>query len=181
MYKTLGLLNLGDISRAEYDSYEQKKDEAEETQIFSYQKKRGYAAEKKQVKEQKDEAERFNVKVSELKEMKCEYYLWQLYHVDQVLHSCARMLQVFHVAFCAQEMNEHEELISKEQEHLEDTKEHEASTEAELKSAKKDQAKKTRSHASLEKVCEDRVRIQLSHTIIHVKHSHAFAADNGPK
>lgn len=83
------------MPRVEYDDYEKKKDEAEETQIFSYQKKRGYAAEKKQVKEQKDEAERFNLKVSELNEMKCEYYLWQLYHVDQVLQSYVRTRTLF--------------------------------------------------------------------------------------
>ena len=52
----------------------------------------------------------------------------------------------------AQEMHEHEELINKEQGYLEDIKVRETSTEADLKSAKKNQARQTRNYGSLEKV-----------------------------
>ena len=49
-------------------------------------------------------------------------------------------------------MHEHEELINKEQGYLEDIKVRETSTEADLKSAKKNQARQTRNYGSLEKV-----------------------------
>ena len=61
------------------------KEEAEEDTIFTMQKRKGYAAEKKQVREQKEEAERFNDKIATFKALKREYFLWQLFHIHKVL------------------------------------------------------------------------------------------------
>jgi structural maintenance of chromosome 1 len=44
----------------EYDRLADEKNKAEENTIFNFQKRKGISAEKKQYKEQKEEAERFN-------------------------------------------------------------------------------------------------------------------------
>eukprot|EP00898_Chlorokybus_atmophyticus_P006531 jgi/Chlat1/687/Chrsp104S01283 len=99
--------------RSDYEEYEAKKLKAEERTVFSFQKKRGMTAEKKQKKEQKEEAERHLALQDELvyaaqvdssmphettyrtvivliasaplpqKAKKTEHYLWQLYCLDK--------------------------------------------------------------------------------------------------
>ena len=51
-----------------------------------------------QVKEQKEEAERFNSRLKQLDEAKEEYYLWQLFHVREVTRGRARPLNGPHRA-----------------------------------------------------------------------------------
>uniref|UniRef100_A0A7S2SMC1 Structural maintenance of chromosomes protein n=1 Tax=Mucochytrium quahogii TaxID=96639 RepID=A0A7S2SMC1_9STRA len=67
----------------EYDELKTKKDEAETDTIFTYQQKKGVIQEKKQAREQKDEADRFNQKLEQLEELKTEYFLLQLWQVTQ--------------------------------------------------------------------------------------------------
>lgn len=74
-WNTKRVLNLPSLillgnNRERYEELRKLKDEAEENTIFSLQKKKGYAAEKKQVREQKEEAERFNGKLEQLKDRK---------------------------------------------------------------------------------------------------------------
>ena len=67
-----------DEFREAYEEAKKAKEEAEENTIFTMQKRKGYAAEKKQVREQKEEAERFNDKITKLEDLKREFFLWQL-------------------------------------------------------------------------------------------------------
>jgi len=116
-----------------YEELRKLKDEAEENTIFSLQKKKGYAAEKKQVREQKEEAERFNGKLEQLKVQQQEYYLFQLFNVHQ-------------------EMNGHQEKIESLEETREETQAREATAEDRLKSAKKAHGKLNQQLAASEKV-----------------------------
>ncbi|KAJ0405618.1 hypothetical protein P43SY_007719 [Pythium insidiosum] len=59
-------ISSSDELRDEYDRLLEEKNIAEENAIFAYQKKKGLLAEKKMVKEQKEEAERFEAKHKEL-------------------------------------------------------------------------------------------------------------------
>lgn len=70
--------------RIEYEELKRAKDQAEEDTIFSFQKKKGCQAERKQVKEQKEEAERFKQKQAELEDLKTESYLVQIFHINKV-------------------------------------------------------------------------------------------------
>lgn len=119
--------------REKYEELRKLKDEAEENTIFSLQKKKGYAAEKKQVREQKEEAERFNGKLEQLKVQQQEYYLFQLFNVHQ-------------------EMSGHQEKIDALEEAKEETQAREATAEDRLKSAKKTHAKLNQLAAAAEKV-----------------------------
>lgn len=66
-----------------YEEARKEKDAAEENAISSSEKKKAAKAERKQVKEQKDEAEQFRRKQNELATTQTEFYLIQLYHLDR--------------------------------------------------------------------------------------------------
>jgi structural maintenance of chromosome 1 len=119
--------------REKYEELRKLKDEAEENTIFSLQKKKGYAAEKKQVREQKEEAERFNGKLEELKVQQQEYYLFQLFNVHQ-------------------EMSGHQEKIDALEEAKEETQAREATAEDRLRTAKKAHGKLNHLLVAAEKV-----------------------------
>lgn len=71
------------MRREQYDELKKQKDAAEENTIFSLQKKKGFAAEKKVVREQKEEAERFEEKKRQLAELQKENFLFQLFHIQK--------------------------------------------------------------------------------------------------
>ncbi|RHY85274.1 hypothetical protein DYB35_009468 [Aphanomyces astaci] len=76
------LISSSEELKDEYEKCLQEKAVAEENTIFAYQKRKGLAAERKIVKEQKEEAERFKHRRNELAKTKQEYYLWQVRHLD---------------------------------------------------------------------------------------------------
>ncbi|RLO07113.1 hypothetical protein DYB28_008955, partial [Aphanomyces astaci] len=76
------LISSSEELKDEYEKCLQEKAVAEENTIFAYQKRKGLAAERKIVKEQKEEAERFKQRRNELAKTKQEYYLWQVRHLD---------------------------------------------------------------------------------------------------
>lgn len=65
-----------------YDEALKKKEEAEAATIFAYNKQKGYKSEKKQLKDQKEEAERFHETLDERSRVQTDYFLWQLFHMD---------------------------------------------------------------------------------------------------
>ncbi|KAF0685957.1 Aste57867_22209 [Aphanomyces stellatus] len=77
------MISSSDELKEEYEKLLQEKAIAEEDTIFAYQKRKGLAAERKLVKEQKEEAEKFKQKRKELGKTKQEYYLWQMHHVEE--------------------------------------------------------------------------------------------------
>ncbi|KAH7287580.1 hypothetical protein KP509_32G063300 [Ceratopteris richardii] len=69
--------------KKDYEDLEVQKARAEEKSAFAYQKKRSVAAERKQKKEQKEEAEKHLRLQGELKTLKTEYFLWQMYNIEK--------------------------------------------------------------------------------------------------
>uniref|UniRef100_A0A2P2LWW5 Structural maintenance of chromosomes protein n=6 Tax=Rhizophora mucronata TaxID=61149 RepID=A0A2P2LWW5_RHIMU len=69
--------------KREYEDLEEKKASAEEKSALVYQKKRTVVMERKQKKEQKEEAEKHLRLQQQLKSLKKEHYLWQLYILDK--------------------------------------------------------------------------------------------------
>ncbi|XP_024540007.1 structural maintenance of chromosomes protein 1-like [Selaginella moellendorffii] len=69
--------------KKDYEELEEQKTRAEEKSVFTYQKKRTVGAERKQKKEQKEEAEKHLRLQSELKTLKTEYYLWQMFNIEK--------------------------------------------------------------------------------------------------
>lgn len=67
---------------SEYEKLKSDKDEAETDTIFTFRQKKGISLEKKQVREQKEEADRFNRKKAALYKKKQEFFLFQLYHIE---------------------------------------------------------------------------------------------------
>ena len=145
-------------SKAEYELLKGKKEAAEENTIHSFQKRKGYAAERKQVrtalrkqglplqiplisiarawqvKEQKDEAERFNARLKFLEEMKEEYFMWQIFHIRE-------------------EIGTHQHEIDEANEALSKIQRTDEQIVAELKAKKKDFAILAREKSTIDKVC----------------------------
>lgn len=69
----------------EFERLREEAEKAEEDFVAAFDKKRTMTKEKKQLKEQKEEAERFQNLLDEHKGLKVEFFLWQLYHVQQDL------------------------------------------------------------------------------------------------
>ena len=68
------------------EEYEKKKDSqvaAEDEMIRSFERKKNMNKERKQLREQKEEADRFQTLTDELKGFRVEFMLWQLYNVDK--------------------------------------------------------------------------------------------------
>jgi structural maintenance of chromosome 1 len=60
-----------------------EKEQAEAATLFAYNKQKGLKSERRILKEQKEEAERFHQVVEKKGLVKTEMYLWQLYHLHQ--------------------------------------------------------------------------------------------------
>jgi len=67
----------------EYETLKEKKEKAETDTIFTYRQKKGISQERKQAREQKLEAERFNKKLEELKLLRTNLFLMQLFQIEQ--------------------------------------------------------------------------------------------------
>lgn len=80
--------------KKEYEELEVQKARAEEKSAFTYQKKRSVAAERKQKKEQKEEAERHLRLQGELKSLKTEYYLWQIHNTEKDIEKIQAELEI---------------------------------------------------------------------------------------
>ncbi|PRP86269.1 structural maintenance of chromosomes 1A [Planoprotostelium fungivorum] len=74
-----------DELKASYDSYLNDKNQAEETTVYNFQRKKGISAEKKQYKEQKKEAEKYNTLVENRTKLERDQIMWQLYHIEKDL------------------------------------------------------------------------------------------------
>mmetsp|Transcript_15220 Transcript_15220/g.45620 ORF Transcript_15220/g.45620 Transcript_15220/m.45620 type:complete len:1278 (-) Transcript_15220:184-4017(-) len=74
-----------DALKERYDELLAEKQTAEENTIFNFEKKKGISAERRQFKEQKEEAERFNDLLSQKNDTQLEYMLFKLYHIEKDL------------------------------------------------------------------------------------------------
>ncbi|KAM6592206.1 hypothetical protein CsatA_014811 [Cannabis sativa] len=71
-----------DDLKRDYEKFEEEKGIAEEKSALVYQKKRTIVSERKQKKEQKEEAEKHLRLQEELKSLKRDYFLWQLFNIE---------------------------------------------------------------------------------------------------
>eukprot|EP00252_Welwitschia_mirabilis_P022634 TRINITY_DN6180_c0_g1_i1.p1 TRINITY_DN6180_c0_g1~~TRINITY_DN6180_c0_g1_i1.p1 ORF type:complete len:1224 (-),score=352.15 TRINITY_DN6180_c0_g1_i1:258-3929(-) len=107
--------------KKDYEDLEEQKARAEEKSAFAYQKKRTVVTERKQKKEQKEEAEKHLRLQEQLKSLKEEYLLWQMLNIEKDTDRTERELQV-------------------EKENLEKVSQSEEAYEAEIRQKKKEQA-----------------------------------------
>ncbi|CAI5707450.1 unnamed protein product [Peronospora effusa] len=75
-------ISMSDELKNEYERLLEEKNVAEENTIFAYKRKKGLVAEKRLVKEQKEEAEQFRQKLEAVNNLRVEHYLWQLFQVE---------------------------------------------------------------------------------------------------
>ncbi|CAH0479920.1 unnamed protein product [Peronospora belbahrii] len=75
-------ISMSDELKNEYERLLEEKNTAEEDTIFAYKRKKGLVAEKRLVREQKEEAEQFRHKLEAVNNLRVEHYLWQLFQVE---------------------------------------------------------------------------------------------------
>lgn len=102
-----------DELKREYEVLEEEKEKAEEKSALVYQKKRTVVLERKQKKEQKEEAERHLRLQDQLKSLKKEHFLWQLFNIEKDITKASKDLE--------SEKRSREEVM-RELEHFEDQK-----------------------------------------------------------
>ncbi|OXB61315.1 hypothetical protein ASZ78_002552 [Callipepla squamata] len=76
----------------EYERKKKKMQQAEEDAHFNYNKKKNIAAERKQAKTEKEEAEHYQMLVRELNENRVQLHLFQLYHNERSIESLKESL-----------------------------------------------------------------------------------------
>jgi structural maintenance of chromosome 1 len=115
-----------------YEEALKKKDEAEAATVFAYNKQKSYKQERRLLKEQKEEADRFDELLEKKSNLQTEMYLWSLYHIESDMKERETAM---------------EDLLA-EQEELQDNEKSKAKT---LKDAKKKASAARRETASAEK------------------------------
>lgn len=115
-----------------YEEALKKKDEAEAATVFAYNKQKSYKQERRLLKEQKEEADRFDELLEKKSKLQTDMYLWSLYHIESDMKERETAM---------------EDLLA-EQEELQDN---EKSKTKSLKDAKKKASAARRETASAEK------------------------------
>lgn len=82
-----------DELKREYEKCEEDKARAEEQSALAYQKKRTIVMERKQKKEQKEEAEKHLRLQNQLKSLKKEHFLWQLSNIEKDIEKTTEELE----------------------------------------------------------------------------------------
>mmetsp|Transcript_7203 Transcript_7203/g.10526 ORF Transcript_7203/g.10526 Transcript_7203/m.10526 type:complete len:1311 (-) Transcript_7203:37-3969(-) len=104
--------------KEEYDERNKEKEAAEAATIFAFSKQKGLKVERRLLKDQKDEADRFHGMVEKKRQVQTDMYLWQLFSINSRINASEKEL---------------EEL----QETVEELQETEADAQKSLKEAKK--------------------------------------------
>lgn len=107
--------------KEEYETLKAEKERGEEDAIFSLQKKKGLQSEKKQVAQQKEEAEKYENLKAELDKVRSEMHLFDLYYNEREISAAKEKVAVL-------------------QEDLDDIVQRREATEAKMKDAKKEAA-----------------------------------------
>jgi len=95
----------------EYLERHKEKEAAEAATIFSYNKQKGLKSERRLLKDQKDEADRFHGLIEKKHQLQTDMYLWQLYHLKERISSGETDLKEFEEE--AEELQEQEETAQK--------------------------------------------------------------------
>eukprot|EP00531_Pseudo-nitzschia_arenysensis_P017492 CAMPEP_0116135988 /NCGR_PEP_ID=MMETSP0329-20121206/11482_1 /TAXON_ID=697910 /ORGANISM="Pseudo-nitzschia arenysensis, Strain B593" /LENGTH=1366 /DNA_ID=CAMNT_0003630821 /DNA_START=225 /DNA_END=4325 /DNA_ORIENTATION=+ len=115
-----------------YEEALQAKEEAEAASLFSYNKQKGMKGERRLLKEQKEEAERFDQLLANRQHLLTDFYLWQIYHMEV-------------------DRKEREEHLSELQAEVEEKEQAEIAHTAALKKAKKQASVARRAHQKADK------------------------------
>jgi structural maintenance of chromosome 1 len=108
------------------------KEEAEAASLFSYNKQKGMKGERRLLKEQKEEAERFDQLLANRQHLLTDFYLWQIYHMEV-------------------DRREREQHLSELQAEVEEKEDTERSHTVALKKAKKQASVARRAHQKADK------------------------------
>jgi len=128
--------------KKEYEERQAAKEAAEEHVAQLAGRKKTVMQEKRQKKEQKQEAERHTKLVEALDDLKVEYFLWQLFHIDQEMRRERR------------ERRQHQQALQ----HLHQNV---AASEAEVKDKKKEQGRFVKQKIILErKIAKERMKVE---------------------
>lgn len=130
--KLIEQISGSDQYSAEYDDLLRRKAEAEENTLFSMQKKKMYSTQCREVKGQKDEAEYFQKKQDELRDLKTEQVMWRIWCVKSELEGKQHTVEAL-------------------KEDMSAIKVHEEALEAEMTDCKRDHAKVGKSLSAAEK------------------------------
>ncbi len=115
-----------------YEAALQAKEEAEAASLFSYNKQKGMKGERRLLKEQKEEAERFDQLLANRQHLLTDFYLWQIYHMEV-------------------DRKEREEHLSELQAEVEEKEQAEIAQTKALKKAKKQASVARRAHQKADK------------------------------
>lgn len=124
--------------REAYDEALKVKEEAEAATVFAYNKQKGFKSERKLLRDQKKEAERFHEMLEKKSKLQTDMYLWQLFHIDF-------------------SMKERDSVVSELREELGEMEEQEQELNKTLREAKKQASAARRETASA-----DKKRVQLA-------------------
>lgn len=69
--------------KAEYEEAQRAKDETEQEMLSCYQKAKSMKSDRRQLKEQKEEADRFDELLAKKQRVVTDYYLWQIFHLEE--------------------------------------------------------------------------------------------------
>ena len=87
--KLIEQISGSDQFKDEYDRLKTLKEEADENAIFSMQKKKMYTTQKKEVRQQKEEAEMYKELQEEIADLKTNHALWSIFCIHNDLHECS--------------------------------------------------------------------------------------------
>eukprot|EP00934_Nitzschia_sp_Nitz4_P000499 Nitzschia sp. Nitz4//scaffold170_size48074//10924//15000//NITZ4_007103-RA/size48074-augustus-gene-0.32-mRNA-1//-1//CDS//3329538634//499//frame0 len=76
-----------------YEQALKAKEEAEAAALFSYNQQKGMKGERRMLKEQKEEADRFRDLLEQKQTLQTDFYLWQLYQLEIHRQQCDEKLQ----------------------------------------------------------------------------------------
>jgi len=79
--------------KEEYDQAVQAKQEADSSTLFLFQQQKGLKGERKLLKEQTAEAERFQELLEEKAALQKEWFLWQIFHLEEERKECEEQLE----------------------------------------------------------------------------------------
>ena len=129
---------------AEYEDLLRRKEEAEEKAIFSMQKKKMYSTQRKEVKDQKEEAEDFQAKQFRLGDLKTQHLLWKILKIKTSMETHDSNIESSRRDLGLAEMKD-----AQLKEELEDFKKDLARANKQLSSAEKDLAAKQKKLSSI--------------------------------
>ena len=86
--KLIEQISGSDQYKAEYEELKRLKEEADENAIFSMQKKKMYVTQKKEVKQQKEEAELYRELQDDIESLKTEHTLWSIFCIHHEMCNC---------------------------------------------------------------------------------------------